>query len=190
MDTQQLYTITVFTENQVGLLNQISIIFTRRCLNIESMSVSACSIPHVHKFTITCRSDRRMMEHVVKQIEKRIDVLRAFLHTDEDLVFQEVALYKVPTADLLAGGHLEGIIRRHGARVLEITADYTIFEKTGHKVETEALFEELKAFGIRQFVRSGRVCVTKSPEELVDLFLQRQQLRKQRLDNALPADIS
>lgn len=178
----QLYTITVFTENQVGLLNQISIIFTRRCLNIESMTVSACSIHGVHKFTITCRSNRAMMEHVVKQIERRIDVLRAFLHTDDELVYQEVALYKVPTDRLLKEGHLEGIIRRNGARVLEITDEYTIFEKTGHKAETERLFEELKEFGIRQFVRSGRVAVTKNKTEFVDLFLKEQQLRKLRLE--------
>lgn len=187
---QQLYTITVFTENQVGLLNQISIIFTRRCLNIESMTVSACSIPGVHKFTITCRSTRRMMEHVVKQIEKRIDVLKAFLHTDDELVFQEVALYKVPTATLLEHGHIEGIIRRNGARVLEITSNYTIFEKTGHKKETEQLFEELKPFGIRQFVRSGRVAVTKAPVELVDRFIHQQVSRQQRVLNAIPSDIS
>ena len=179
----QLYTITVFTENQVGLLNQISIIFTRRCLNIESMTVSACSIHCVHKFTITCRSNRTMMEHVVKQIERRIDVLRAFLHTDDELVYQEVALYKVPTNRLLQEGHLEGIIRRNGARVLEITDEYTIFEKTGHKSETERLFEELKEFGIRQFVRSGRVAVTKNKTEFVDLFLKEQQARKQRMES-------
>ncbi len=179
----QLYTITVFTENQVGLLNQISIIFTRRCLNIESMTVSACSIHGVHKFTITCRSNRTMMEHVVKQIERRIDVLRAFLHTDDELVYQEVALYKVPTNRLLQEGHLEGIIRRNGARVLEITDEYTIFEKTGHKSETERLFEELKEFGIRQFVRSGRVAVTKNKTEFVDLFLKEQQARKQRMES-------
>ena len=179
----QLYTITVFTENQVGLLNQISIIFTRRCLNIESMTVSACSIHGVHKFTITCRSNRTMMEHVVKQIERRIDVLRAFLHTDDELVYQEVALYKVPTNRLLQEGHLEGIIRRNGARVLEITDEYTIFEKTGHKSETERLFEELKEFGIRQFVRSGRVAMTKNKTEFVDLFLKEQQARKQRVES-------
>ena len=179
----QLYTITVFTENQVGLLNQISIIFTRRCLNIESMTVSACSIHGVHKFTITCRSNRTMMEHVVKQIERRIDVLRAFLNTDDELVYQEVALYKVPTNRLLQEGHLEGIIRRNGARVLEITDEYTIFEKTGHKSETERLFEELKEFGIRQFVRSGRVAVTKNKTEFVDLFLKEQQARKQRVES-------
>ena len=179
----QLYTITVFTENQVGLLNQISIIFTRRCLNIESMTVSACSIHGVHKFTITCRSNRTMMEHVVKQIERRIDVLRAFLHTDDELVYQEVALYKVPTNRLLQEGHLEGIIRRNGARVLEITDEDNIFEKTGHKSETERLFEELKEFGIRQFVRSGRVAVTKNKTEFVDLFLKEQQARKQRVES-------
>ncbi len=98
---QQLFTVTVFTENQAGLLNQISVIFYRRGLNIESLSVSPSSIEGIHKFTITCLSNRAMMERVVKQIEKRIDVLRAFLYTDDEIVYQEVALYKVPTLQLL-----------------------------------------------------------------------------------------
>ena len=88
---EKLYTVTVFSENQVGLLNQISIIFTRRCLNIESLSVSPSSIKGIHKFTITCYSNRDMMERVVKQIEKRIDVLKSFLYTDDEIVYQEVA---------------------------------------------------------------------------------------------------
>ena len=88
---EQLFTVTVFTENQVGLLNQISIVFTRRCLNIESLSVSPSSINGIHKFTITCYSNRAMMERVVKQIEKRIDVLKSFLYTDDEIVYQEVA---------------------------------------------------------------------------------------------------
>lgn len=176
----QLYTITVFTENQVSLLHQISMVFSRRCLNIESMTVSACSIPGVHKFTITCKSDREMMEHVVKQIEKRIDVLRAFLHTDNDIIFQEVALYKVPTASVLESPKIEHIVREHGARVLEIQPEYTIFEKTGHTDEVKSLFEELKGLGLRQFVRSGRVAVTKAPVEYVDEFLSKQEIRRQK----------
>lgn len=179
----QLFTITVFTENQVSLLHQISMVFSRRCLNIESLTVSACSIPGVHKFTITCKSRREMMEHVVKQIEKRIDVLRAFLHTDDDIVFQEVALYKVPTGSVLKTHEIEHIIREHGARVLEIQPEYTVFEKTGHTNEVKALFDKLKPLGLRQFVRSGRVAVTKAPMELVDEFLARQQKRKEKLDN-------
>ncbi len=160
------------------MLNQISIIFTRRCLNIESLSVSPSSIAGVHKFTITCFSDRVMMEKVVKQIEKRIDVLKSFLYTDEEIVYQEVALYKVPTDKLLDEKNLEVIIRNHNARILEITREYTVIEKTGHSDETEALFEELKRYDIRQFVRSGRVAVTKSPIEYVDKFLEEQYQRK------------
>ncbi|MDE5871693.1 MAG: acetolactate synthase small subunit [Muribaculaceae bacterium] len=170
---EQLYTIAVYTENRVTLLHQISMIFSRRCLNIDSLTVSACSIEGVHKFTITCRSTCQMMEHVVKQIEKRIDVIKAFLLTDDEILFQEVALYKVPTESVV-NTDIEDIVRRHGARVLEIHPEYTVFEKTGHTDEIMQLYEHLKPLGIRQFVRSGRVAVTRSSRELVDEFLERR----------------
>lgn len=175
---EQLYTISVYTENRVTLLHQISMIFSRRCLNIDSLTVSACSIEGVHKFTITCRSNRSMMQHVVKQIEKRIDVIKAFLLTDDEILFQEVALYKVPTESVV-GTDIEDIVRRHGARVLEIHRDYTVFEKTGHTDEIMELYRHLKPLGIRQFVRSGRVAVTRSPRELVDEFLEKREARGQ-----------
>ena len=168
---EQLFTIAVYTENRVTLLHQISMIFSRRCLNIDSMTVSACSIEGVHKFTITCRSTRPMMEHVVKQIEKRIDVIKAFLLTDDEILFQEVALYKVPTENVV-NTDIEEIVRKHGARVLEIHPEYTVFEKTGHTDEIKELYEHLKPLGIRQFVRSGRIAVTRSSRELVDEFLE------------------
>ena len=117
----------------------------------------------------------------IKIIEKRIDVLKAFLYTDDEIVYQEVALYKVPTARLIDEEALEDIIRRHNARILEISRDNTIIEKTGHNDETEALFEELKHYDIRQFVRSGRVAITKSPNELVDKFLAEQEERRMRI---------
>lgn len=177
---ETLFTISVFTENQVSLLHQISMIFSRRCLNIESLSVSACSIEGVHKFTITCRSTKDMMEHVVKQIEKRIDVLKAFLHTDDEIVFQEIALFKVPTSSVLTSD-IEEIVRVNGARVLEIHPEYTIFEKTGHTVEIKQLFEKLKPLGLKQFVRSGRIAVTKAPVELVDEYLELQEKRRQAI---------
>jgi acetolactate synthase-1/3 small subunit len=177
----KLYTVTVFTENNVGLLNQISIVFTRRCLNIESLSVSPSSIKGVHKFTITCYSDRPMMERVVKQIEKRIDVLKSFLYTDDEIIYQEVALYKVPTSNLMAVGNVESILRAHSARILEITPNYIVLEKTGHPHETEALFNELKKYDICQFVRSGRVAITKSIEEFVTMYLDEQDKRRAKL---------
>lgn len=177
---KKLFTVTVFSENQVGLLNQISIIFTRRCLNIESISGSASSVPGIHKFTVTCYSDRETMDKVVKQIEKRIDVLRAFLYTDDEIVYQEIALYKVPTARLIDGSNIEKIIRRHDARILEITREYTVIEKTGHRSETEALFLELKPYDLRQFMRSGRVMVSREATEQVSLFLDQQERRRTR----------
>ena len=101
---RQLFTVTVYSENCVGLLNQVSVIFTRRCLNIEDVTASASSVSDIHKLTLTTWADRPTMEKVVRQIEKRVDVIRAFLYTDDDIVYQEIALYKVPTARLLETG--------------------------------------------------------------------------------------
>ena len=179
MTQQTLYTVTVYSENQVGLLNQISIIFTRRQLNIESLSGSA--IEGVHKFTITTYSDRETMEKLVKQIEKRIDVLRAFFYTDDEIIFQEVALYKVPTDKLLDDRSIEDLIRKHNARILEVNRTYTVIEKSGHPDETQSLFEELSRYDVMQFVRSGRVAITKSTVEHVSIFLQEQQYRQNQL---------
>lgn len=180
---QTLYTITVFTENRVGLLNQISIIFTRRKINIESLSVSPSSIKGVHKFTITAYTDLDTIQKLTKQIEKRIDVLRAYFYTDDEIVYQEIALFKVPTEKLLAEKNLEAIIRRNNARILEITPTYTVVEKTGHSDETEALFNEFNVYGISQFVRSGRVAVTKSDIEYVSDFIHEQRLRKAHIND-------
>lgn len=175
---RQLFTVTVYSENCVGLLNQVSVIFTRRCLNIEDVSASASSVPDIHKLTLTTWADRPTMEKVVRQIEKRVDVIRAFLYTDDDIVYQEIALYKVPTPRLLESGAVEDIVRHHGARILEMTPDYTVIEKSGHPWETEALLNRLRSLDIRQFVRSGRVAVTKSPVEHVDIYLEEQRQRQ------------
>ncbi|MCP9610968.1 acetolactate synthase small subunit [Coprobacter tertius] len=178
---QTLYTVTVYSENQVGLLNQISIIFTRRRLNIESLSVSASAIEGIHKFTITTISDEDMISKVVKQIEKRIDVLKAFFYTDDEIVYQEVALYKVATEKLLDDSSIEELVRRHNARILEVNRTYTVIEKSGHTEETQQLFEELSKYGVMQFVRSGRVAITKSTVEHVSIFLEEQEDRRCRL---------
>jgi acetolactate synthase I/III small subunit len=86
MDTI-LYTVTVYTENMVGLLNQIAIIFTRRHINIETLTVSKSSLPGIHKFTITVETDAELIGKVIKQIEKRIDVLKAFYYTNDEVIF-------------------------------------------------------------------------------------------------------
>lgn len=177
------YTLSVFSENTVGILNLISIVYTRRSINVESISASTTAIPGITKTTVLSYSDRETMEKVVAQIEKAIYVVKAYLFTDDEIVHQEVALYKVPTVKLMDEPELENIIRTHNARILEITHDYTVIEKTGHTNETEALFQELKKYDIRQFVRSGRVCVTKDPVEHVSVYLAERE--KQHFDSKL-----
>lgn len=98
---KKLYTLLVYSENIAGVLNQITAVFTRRQINIESLNVSASSIPDVHKYTITAWSDEEQIKKVTKQIEKKIDVVKADYYTDDDLFIHEVGLYKISTSVLL-----------------------------------------------------------------------------------------
>lgn len=167
-----LYTITVFSENSVGLLGQITIIFTRRGINIETLSVSPSAIKGVHKFTITIFATLDVVTKVVQQIDKRVDILKAYFNTDDELVHQEIALYKVATDKLLEKGSVEELIRRYHLRILEMNENYVVFQKAGHYDETQELFNELsETVGVLQFIRSGRVAITKSKvERLTDML--------------------
>ncbi|MCF0190705.1 MAG: acetolactate synthase small subunit [Marinilabiliaceae bacterium] len=177
-----LFTVTVYSENQVGLLNQISIIFTRRNLNIWSLTVSSTVLEGVHKFTIACRTSRRQIEAVVKQIEKRIDVIKAFYYTDDEIIYQEVALYKVPTDKILDDNDFESLLHRSNAQILEINRTFAVIQKTGHCDETKQLYEELSKYGVLQFVRSGRVAITRSTVEQVSRFLEAQEERREEIE--------
>ncbi len=175
------YTITAFSENHIGLLNRITIIFTRRNVNIHSLTVSESAIRGISKFTIVVIETQEKVEKVVKQIDKLVEVLKAFYHPNEEIVYQEIALYKVPTEALLASNNLESIIRKHNARILEVMPEYTVIEKTGHCEETQELFEILTEFGVRQFTRSGRVAVTRLSEELLTNYLKELDERELQL---------
>ncbi|MDE5808707.1 MAG: acetolactate synthase small subunit [Muribaculaceae bacterium] len=180
----KLYTITIFSENSVGLLSRVSLIFTRRGINIESISASSCSNPGVTKWIITAVTNRELLDQVAKQVERCIEVLKVFVYDDDEIIYQEVALYKIETNLLFDEPHVESIIRKHSARILEIKRDFTVIEKTGHYRETEALFEELKRFNLKQFVRSGRVIVTQSPNEYITDYLVEQNRRIDRINDA------
>jgi acetolactate synthase-1/3 small subunit len=180
MENKTLYTITIFSENTVGLLNQVTIILTRRGINIETLSVSPSAIHGIHKFTITAFSDRESITKIVKQIDKRVDIVKAYFNTDDDLVFQEIALYKLSTPKLLSLGSIEDIIRRYNARILDMTEVWVVMEKTGHYEETQALFKELsEKVGVLQFIRSGRVAFTTSKvERLSDMLATMEEKLK------------
>jgi acetolactate synthase-1/3 small subunit len=158
---KQEYTVTVYTENQVGLLNRIAIIFSRRKINIESLNTSPSEIEGIHRFTIVINETEDVVRKLVRQIEKQVDVLKAYFNTNEQIVWQELALYKVPTDEIAEKVKVERLLREHGARAVVIRKDYTIFETSGHREETDKLISVLEPFGLIEFVRSARVAIIK-----------------------------
>ena len=160
--TEREFTLSVLTEDKSGLLNNITIIFNRRKLNISSLNVSTTEVPGTSRFTIVLTTTREKVEKVVKQIRKLIEVLGAFVYEEEQVYYQEIALYEVPTAAFLNGNKIETLVRNNGARILVIEEDHIVIEKTGHKDETHKLYQALEPFGLLEFVRSGRVAISKS----------------------------
>ncbi|MHC1704937.1 MAG: acetolactate synthase small subunit [Tenuifilaceae bacterium] len=171
---KQEYIISAYSEDHIGLLNRITIIFTRRKVNIESITASESAIKGIFKLTIVVNDEKEKVVNITKQIEKQVDILKAFYHTNEEMIFQEIALYKVPTKALMETNQLEQMIRKHNARILEITPEYIVIEKTGHKEETQELFNGLIEYGVLQFIRSGRVAITRSPIEKLSEFLNKR----------------
>jgi acetolactate synthase-1/3 small subunit len=106
------------------------------------------------------------VKKIVQQIEKLVDVLKAFFYTSDQIIYQEIALYKVPTDALTSSNEMERLVRAYSARILEVTPEYTVIEKTGHKSETQELLEKLQPFRLLEFIRSGRVAITKPMKEL------------------------
>ncbi len=167
---KQPLTVSVFTENKIGLLHRITVIFTRRKLNIESLTVSESEIKGVHRFTIVVEATMEQAVKMVKQIEKQVEVLKAFVHDTESLVHQEIALYKIPVT-ALQHNKVEVLVRDSNIRVLAIEPEYLVIEKTGHPEETQQLFDTLQPYGVLEFVRSGSIAITK-PMKALSAYLQ------------------
>ena len=179
-DGLTLYTLIIYSENYAGILNQITAVFTRRQVNIESLNVCSSSTPGVHKYTITCYCKQEMAEMLTKQIEKKIDVLQANCFVDDEIFILETSLLKLSTPSVLADQEISRIVRRFDARIVEVNPTYTIVEKTGITADVIELFNQLDSLGcVLQFVRSGRIAITKSCIERLDQYIaQREEDRE------------
>ena len=162
--TRQEYNITAYTENQIGLLNRIAIIFSRRKLNIESLNTSPSEIEGIHRFNIVLNETEEVVRKIAGQMEKQVEVLKVYYHPNEDVIWQEMALYKVPTDIIAEKASVERLLRENGARAVVIRKDYTVFETTGHREETDNLIRVLQPYGLIEFVRSARIAIIKSSE--------------------------
>ena len=166
----QRFTISVFTENIVGMLHRITIIFTRRQINIESITASESEIEGIHRYTIVVSESESKVQKVTLQLEKQIEILKAFYHLDDQVVYQEMALFKIATSSSSGSQAFESIIRTHQARVLYVDAQFTVLERTGHKQDIQALFEALTPFEVLESVRSGRIAITKPMRTLTSIL--------------------
>ncbi|PCH77510.1 MAG: acetolactate synthase small subunit [Flavobacteriaceae bacterium] len=169
MEEKQKFTISVYTENNIGLLNRISAIFLKRHINIESLTVSKSEIEDVHRFTIVANMTEKAIKKILGQIEKQIEVIRAFYHTDDEVIFQETAMFKISTEHLYDEKIQNKLKLRH-AHMVTINERYFVIETTGTTEDINRLYDRLKPYGLLQFVRSGRIAITKEKMAISELL--------------------
>ena len=176
MEEKKLYTLLVYSENIAGILNQVTAVFTRRQVNIESLNVSASSIPGVHKYTITAWSDEDQIIKISRQIEKKIDVVKCNYYTDDQLFIRESGLYKLSTPMVLENTEISRTIRRFQASIIEVNPTYTVVMMHGVTEDIVTLYRALDTFGcVLQYTRSGRIAVTRGMVEQVSEFLEQRE---------------
>ena len=175
---KQKYTIIIYSENNIGLLNRITIIFTRRHINIESLTVSSSEIEGLSRFTIIIDETENNTRKVVTQIEKQIEVVKAFYYLESETISQEVALYKV-SKEGMNQNEFNELVNKNFGTIIEDQNDYFVVIKTGHFEDTESLVNQIKAkeYKMMQFVRSGSVAVTKTKMPVSEI-LEKFELKK------------
>ena len=166
MDNNKTYTVTIYSENNIGLLNRISAIFQRRHINIESINISVSEIENISKWTIVVQLTEDRMKKIIGQIEKQVEVIKAFYHKDDEIIYQESCLFKIKSELLFEDRQIQNIIKESGSNIVTVNREFFVLEKSGKSEEIGLLYRELKAFGIMQFTRSGRIAVTKDEMQI------------------------
>ena len=161
---KQEYTLTIYTENQVGLINKIAIMFSRRKISLESLNTSPSEIENIYRFTIVGRETEEVVKNLVRQLEKIVDVFKVFYNTNEEIIWQQIALYKLATPVIMKEVKVERLLREYGAKAVVIRNDYTVFEVTGQDNEINNLLKELDQYGLIEFVKSSRIAIIKSSD--------------------------
>ncbi|MFI2744623.1 acetolactate synthase small subunit [Zhouia sp. PK063] len=170
------FTISIYSENNVGLLNRISAIFLKRHINIESLNVSGSEIDGVSRFVIVVNTTEDWVRKIVGQIEKQIEVIKAFFHTDDETIHLESALFKIKSDLLFDERQIQNIIKENHADIVTVARDFFVIVKTGRRYEIEEMYDQLKPYGIMQFVRSGRISVSKAEMQISSLLQEFQEL--------------
>lgn len=167
---EKIYIVSIFTENYPGMLHRVTSVFTKRKQNIESITASESEIKGIHRYTIVIKASESIAQTIAYHLEKQVDVLKAFIHDESQIVHQELAMYKIPMKTIIEVKEVESIVRLHHARILTFEKEFVVIEKTGHESEIRDLYNSLEPYGILEFVRSGKVAITKPMKELSEFL--------------------
>lgn len=155
------YTVAVYSENRPGLLNRVTMLFVKRHINIESITVSDSEIKGISRYTIMVNCSEEIVSKIAKQIEKQIEVVRAYYHDSEDIISQEIALYKMGI-NTWNENNAQEVMHKHNAVVTFLNSQYVVIQKSGLKNEIDNLYKDIEPFGLMQFVRSGSIAISKT----------------------------
>ena len=162
---KQDFTIVVFSADKSGLLHRVTTAFTKRHINIESLTVCKCEVPGISRYTITVQLEEDRVRKLVTVLEKHIEIFTVLYYREDEIVYQELALLKVATKNL-GDKPNQRVIMNHHARVIAIEPEYMVVEKVGTPEQIKALYDDLDQYGILEFVQSGRVAIAKPMKEL------------------------
>ncbi|MFD0989201.1 acetolactate synthase small subunit [Mariniflexile jejuense] len=165
------FTISIYTENNIGLLNRISAIFQRRHINIESLTTSQSEIEGVNRFVIVVNITESQAKKIIGQFERQVEVIRAYYHKDEETIYTESCMFKIKSGLLFEEPQIQNIIKESNARIVTVNKEFFVLEKSGRRNEIESLRRDLNVFGIMQFVRAGRIAVTKDEMKVTEALL-------------------
>ncbi len=171
------HTISVLVENHFGVLTRVAGLFSARGFNIDSLAVGETHDPTVSRMTIVVTGDDRIVEQIVKQLDKLIDVIRVEDITEADLIDRELVLVKV-NADADGRNDIMQIVNTFRAKIVDVNTQTITIEVTGGESKIDAMIELLSPFGIRETVRTGVIALARRKE----LFVSDEA--KTALDNA------
>ncbi|MHC1687825.1 MAG: acetolactate synthase small subunit [Methanothrix sp.] len=150
------HTIAVIVENKSGVLTRIAGLFSRRSFNIDGLSVGATDNPEYSRMTITVEGDKEVLEQVIKQLSKLINVIRVSELAPAESVERELAIIKV-TADKESRSEIMQIVNIFRAKIIDVSARSMIIEVTGDEEKINAIVQLLRQFGIKEMARTGKV---------------------------------
>lgn len=161
---KQEYTLTAYTEDQMGLLNKITIMLTRRKITIESLNISTCEIDKMYRCTLVIKETFEIARNIALQIEKIIEVFKCYCSANEEILWKQMGIFKVKTSSFINEENMNQLLRKYNTRFILIEKDFTVFEATGQEDEINNLATELKNFGLIEFIKTARIALTLTSE--------------------------